>query len=117
MMVEMYRQGDLLLVKVKSIPKKAKEKKDKIILEGEVTGHAHCIEVGVVLLNNDDIFVKAEENTQLTHDEHGSIDLPEGNYKVIRQREYVDIDLDEGSKDDDDIKMDKDFTFYRFVCD
>ena len=37
-----YRQGDVLFIKIAELPPlKFKTKKDKVILEGEVTGHAH----------------------------------------------------------------------------
>lgn len=40
-----YRQGDILLIKIDELPPlKFKEKKDKVVLEGEVTGHAHKLE-------------------------------------------------------------------------
>lgn len=42
-MIKQYRHGDILLIKIDKLPKniKFKTKKSKIILEGEVTGHAH----------------------------------------------------------------------------
>jgi len=40
-----YRQGDVLLIKIDELPPlKFETKKDKVILEGEVTGHAHKLE-------------------------------------------------------------------------
>jgi len=40
-----YRQGDVLLIKIDELPPLTfKEKKDKIILKGEVNGHAHKLE-------------------------------------------------------------------------
>lgn len=40
-----YRQGDVLLIKIDELPPlRFKTKKDKVILEGEVTGHAHKLE-------------------------------------------------------------------------
>ena len=90
-----YRQGDVLVKSVTSIPKtaKAKTQKDRIVLAyGEVTGHAHAIHD----LENVDVFVTAEgktylkvkDETKLSHEEHGAIGLAPGNYEVIIQREY-----------------------------
>lgn len=40
-----YRQGDILLIKIDELPPlPLKEKKSKVVLEGEVTGHAHKLE-------------------------------------------------------------------------
>ena len=40
-----YRQGDILLIKIDELPPFTfKEKKDKVVLKGEVTGHAHRLE-------------------------------------------------------------------------
>lgn len=88
-MVEMFRQGDVLLMKIKELPKNAKVKSDNVILEGEVSGHAHVIEAGVGLMLNENLYVNAGAETKLVHDEHGPIEIPEGNYKVVRQREFV----------------------------
>ena len=90
-----FRQGDVLLRKVKSIPADAvaTEKKDRIVLAyGEVTGHSHAI----TKLDNVDVFVKGDgtmylrvkAETALQHEEHAAITLPPGNYKRVLQREY-----------------------------
>jgi len=40
-----YRQGDVLFIKIDELPPLSlKEKKSKVVLEGEVTGHAHKLE-------------------------------------------------------------------------
>ncbi|MFX1284652.1 MAG: hypothetical protein ACFFB5_13415 [Promethearchaeota archaeon] len=87
------RQGDLLLKKVKSLPKRAKSVKSDVILEGEATGHAHRIMDGEVFrfwsqTSGDQLFVKASKGATLVHEEHATIDLEPGIYEVIRQREY-----------------------------
>lgn len=109
--MKMYRQGDVLLVEVRSIPD-AKDitPRDRIVLAyGEVTGHAHAIYPEVAELSVIDKlkgvkpetkikaklwdsgaerFLQVMEKTALKHEEHASIELPVGNYQVIRQREY-----------------------------
>jgi len=93
----MYRQGDVLLVPVKSVGKvgTAFHPLDtKIVQRGETTGHAHRIEgPGVALLGYTDEqpeFVKVDPGGQafLRHEEHAEIELPEGTYRIIRQREW-----------------------------
>lgn len=87
----MYRQGDVLLRKVNTLPRKARKIKTDTILEGEVTGHAHRIEQGSIFLlsgSEDSMFVQVNPGGRLVHDEHGPIDLEPGIYEVVRQREY-----------------------------
>jgi len=92
-----YRQGDVLIESIPSLPKKlvkvARENGRLILAHGSATGHSHAIatprcdlytsakEPGVMFL---DIRAKAE----LTHDEHSTIVLPKGVYRVSRQSEY-----------------------------
>lgn len=108
--MKMFRQGDVLLIEVKAIPKSAKDvtPKDRIVLAyGEVTGHAHAVypetierkplfgkattETGLKAKLWDsgaERFLQVVEKTALKHEEHSAIDLAPGNYKVVRQREY-----------------------------
>ncbi|MFX0030003.1 MAG: hypothetical protein ACFE8B_12380 [Candidatus Hermodarchaeota archaeon] len=88
----LYRQGDILFKKIDHLPFNLIPKQTGIVAEGELTGHAHVIENGAVyeLLNSSsDLFVKAKHKTRIVHDEHLPIALEEGNYMVIRQREYL----------------------------
>lgn len=91
----MYRQGDVLIERVTQINRDQPMKREdgKVILaHGEVTGHAHAIadedvhqfaaEAGVTFLE-----IK-EAVALLKHEEHGTIELPQGRYRVTRQREY-----------------------------
>jgi hypothetical protein len=86
----MYRQGDILLRKVDSLPKKAKKKDSNVILEGEATGHAHRIQNGLIFEIGwpTEMYIKAQKGATITHDEHETIDIEPGIYQVVRQREY-----------------------------
>lgn len=88
---KIYRQGDILIKKVKFLPSDKTPKKENIIAEGEMTGHAHLLNDGALyeVLNSESLYIKANENTIITHDEHLPIKLESGNYKVVRQREYL----------------------------
>jgi hypothetical protein len=87
--MEQYRHGDLLIVRVDSVPKGCSVKKDRILAEGEVTGHHHRLsEGGTVLTKGDDMFLDIKEKAELTHEEHGPILFSTGTYRVIRQREF-----------------------------
>ena len=89
-----FRQGDVLIKKVRSIPNglKREEPEERIVLAyGEVTGHAHAIHE----LENVDVFVgdgrmylRVKDHVTLWHEEHSAIVLPPGNYERVIQREY-----------------------------
>lgn len=90
----MYRHGDLLLEPVAGIPHGAKreERKGDIILAlGEATGHAHRVKTpgAVTFLAGVDRYLVVRDQAELTHEEHATIVLPAGAYKITRQRVYV----------------------------
>lgn len=90
----MYRQGDVLIIPVKSIPESAAEmQRDNgrvILAYGEVTGHAHAIKhtSAVMLADNDNRYLRLVEEVPLIHEEHNTINLPAGNYRIVIQREW-----------------------------
>ena len=93
-----YRQGDVLLVKVESLPakkKKIERESGRIILaHGEVTGHAHAInhpgaQFWLSQVPGDrSAYLELSETTELQHEEHACITLEPGFYQVVRQREF-----------------------------
>jgi hypothetical protein len=116
---EMYRQGDVLLVKLEPhlvpfglVPLDVGQK--VILAYGEHTGHAHVLDgakVKAVLRSDHPIttwdaaaerFIQVLEGTHLRHldlprgeaptGEHADIALSPGVYRVIRQREWTDDD-------------------------
>ena len=97
----MYRQGDILIFPVAEIPTNIvpveRDKQGRLVLaEGEVTGHFHCIlDDPATLFRQADVdemadrFLSVEAEVALTHDEHATITLPPGQYRVRRQREFA----------------------------
>jgi hypothetical protein len=93
-----YRQGDVLIERVGSLPKDtkkiARENGRVVLAHGEVTGHAHAItDARCDLFSSESnagvTFLEVREAVAaLKHDEHSTIELPTGNYRVVRQREY-----------------------------
>ena len=96
----MYRQGDILIFPANELPdnlvKVQRTKRGIVLAEGEATGHAHCI------LNRDvelfrqadmdemaDRFLRVESEAQLVHDEHDTLTIPAGLWRVRHQREYA----------------------------
>ena len=87
-----WRQGDLFVETIRTIPDGAVPQAGVVLAEGEITGHCHRIEdsrsaqlfvyQGQLLLN------VVTPEARLVHDEHGPIELARGAYRVWRQREY-----------------------------
>ena len=94
MQKRVYRQGDVLLV-ADTIPEGTKlARRNRVrVAEGEATGHAHVLEPvedATVLADVDVEFVRIMgANGLLVHDEHTAIAIPEGDYRIVRQREYA----------------------------
>lgn len=86
----MYRQGDILIVKMPQLPPQRKGLETRIVAHGELTGHNHRIEGEAQLYADDrnNLWIHAQQPFDLVHDEHDAIHIPEGVYYVIRQREY-----------------------------
>ena len=94
----MYRQGDVLIIPVRSIPEKLdpidSEDGRVVLAHGEVTGHAHAIWAeGAALFRDPKLMavfmrVSGDAPVALEHEDHDSIMIPPGKYQVVRQREY-----------------------------
>ena len=94
--VSLFQQGDVILEEVVFLPitaKKVKVEKEIVLAEGEVTGHKHTITVDnpelIELYEKDgQLFVKAKDNFNVLHQEHNTITVPQGIWKVRKVREY-----------------------------
>ena len=97
--LHIFRQGDVLLVRIGDLPADAAPctvPGDVVLAYGEVTGHAHRLDPTTVKpfakggswSPTAERFIQAMEGAQLTHEEHATIALPPGNYRVVQQREY-----------------------------
>jgi hypothetical protein len=100
-LMRQFRQGDVLLIEVNSIPftkiQPIEEENGRVVLaHGEVTGHHHSFKG-----SNRISFFRADEgeggryltikdsSADLVHQEHDTIQVPAGNYKVVQQRTYT----------------------------
>jgi hypothetical protein len=92
MKTQMYRQGDVLFKTVAIIPEGGKKRVSGHILEGEVTGHIHRVaelEAAEVLECGDGLFLNVTgDGVSIVHEDHKTLNLPAGNYEIVRQREY-----------------------------
>lgn len=85
----MYRQGDVLLIKVLSLPADVKPLDHTTVAYGEATGHHHSFTSQATLFQSGPLmFVVAEPGAVLTHQEHAPIAVDPGVYEVRIQREY-----------------------------
>ena len=90
-----YRQGDILIVAVPTITGQEQEQEPNgriVLAEGEVTGHAHAIadETVTSYVGADGaLYLDAPKGAAVRHEEHATITLPPGKYRVLRQREYT----------------------------
>src|SRR5271156_264183 len=90
-----FRQGDVLLLKVDSLPDNAmagESEEARIVLAyGEVTGHAHALstEHARIYLSGDQRYIVTTAGATLVHEEHAPIALKPGVYRVVQQREFV----------------------------
>lgn len=95
---QMYRQGDFLLVKVDTLPEGLKKVNPdprrpgyNVIGWGEVTTHSHSLlekECSLKETSSGERFLTVPKSASLIHEEHATIVLPRGNYRVIQQVEY-----------------------------
>ena len=108
-MQRLYRQGDVLLVATTSIPDgtvPVKRENGRLVLaHREVTGHHHSIldrdaELVAITASADTLvtadeaaelylLVHGTEPVELTHQEHATVTVEPGVYRVVRQREYA----------------------------
>jgi hypothetical protein len=103
-----YRQGDILLERIGDLPYGLEVKLSGRINvgNGEVTGHTHVLQNALWLaeatedinrLNDfaenggDPVYVVVTEETKFTHQEHATLFIEPGNYRVVRQREYTPV--------------------------
>lgn len=94
MNTKLYRQGDVLVIPVSTIPTDTLKQTKRVTLAlGEVTGHHHSIDVMEAVgygTSEDGLasYFEASSDVELTHQEHDTITIPPGKYRSVRQSEY-----------------------------
>ena len=99
-MSKQYRQGDCFLEAVNEIPRDAKASQPRngrfVLLDGEATGHHHSVAVCddvEMFERGGTLYLRVNQETPLEHQEHNTVPLPPGNYRMTRQREYWDEEI------------------------
>ena len=100
MTMKLYRQGDVLFRRIKTLPAGERKKRENGTVAYGDTGHSHALaledrEVAEVLEIGEGLFVHVsaagihiEGGATFVHEEHGPITLPPGDYRITIQREY-----------------------------
>ena len=88
-----YRQGDVLLCRVEKVRTRCEplpaEAGRVIVAEGEQSGHAHAlVPQRARLIRGGRLLRVGAGGAALSHEEHAPILLPQGDYQILRQREY-----------------------------
>ncbi len=90
--MKIYRHGDVLIGPVESVPADARPREGLVLAHGEITGHAHRVETDAraeLFEAGRELFLRVLGSpARVVHEEHLPIELPPGNYRVWRQREY-----------------------------
>lgn len=96
MAAAMHRQGDLLLVRVETLPDGFRRRSGRggrlVLARGETTGHRHSVaaaDAELTVTDAEEVFLRVTAPTRLEHQEHRPITLEPGTYRVVRQRQYV----------------------------
>lgn len=93
------RQGDILILPVKSIPPTATQAAPTngrlVVALGEATGHHHSFHhrPGITMFRDDGaggaLYLKTTEPVPLEHQEHTALVIQPGTYRVVNQRVAV----------------------------
>lgn len=87
-----YRHGDVLIEEVSALPTSREKLPHTILAHGEMTGHCHRIkesDVADFYATGEDFHLHVRGSfATVVHEEHTSITLASGYYRVWRQREY-----------------------------
>ena len=88
----LFRQGDIYIEGVRCVPEGAIKRHDTVLAEGEATGHRHRIRdfrSANLFEFGDELFVDVvADRAEIVHEEHGTIVLNRGKYRIWRQREF-----------------------------
>ncbi len=95
----MWRQGDVLIKRVETIPPSALRLKRAVLASGDSTGHRHQIKDRRTARLFESVNARASglflevvaDEAAVSHPEHGEIVLTRGVYRVWRQREFDDL--------------------------
>lgn len=93
----LYRHGDVIIQSVDTLPEGAKKRGNVTLAHGEITGHSHRIaepKAAATYEHESNLYLEIKtETAKLIHEEHATIELPQGVYRVWQQREYTPTEI------------------------
>ncbi len=88
----LYRQGDVLIRRIAHLPIGVQAINGTTLAHGEVTGHSHRFQQSSAIQlweAGEQLFLEVKHpSALLVHEEHRAIEIPQGLYRVWKQREY-----------------------------
>ncbi len=92
-MTNYLRHGDLLFKQIDVLPSGLKALDNDIVAFGEATGHHHKLIGGQATVyeakdNSEKRYVEVKQTSQLTHQEHKTIEVPKATYEIVNEQEY-----------------------------
>jgi len=88
----LWRQGDVFIENIRLIPAGAQQQPHLVLADGELTGHSHRVadpDTALLLEWRGQLFLQViAERASVVHQEHATVTLSRGSYRVWRQREY-----------------------------
>jgi hypothetical protein len=90
----MWRHGDVMLATIEALPEGVKPHSGVVLAYGETTGHSHRFAdpstVELFRGLDDLLYVRViADEALLIHEEHKTLSIPQGIYRVWQQREYT----------------------------
>lgn len=85
------RQGDILLIKIKALPKEIEKLTDKVLAYGEATGHSHRFNNPSLVdryTADGKLYLQVYQPATIIHEEHHEQVILPGVYEQIQEREY-----------------------------
>ena len=89
-MREAIRHGDCYLKPITKLPDNLNKIDGTTIAYGEITGHSHRFENGLVQLfkdTNNQTYINVKQKSELVHEEHNAIEVLPGTYVLTMERE------------------------------
>jgi hypothetical protein len=90
--MKQFRHGDVIIQQVEHLPANPQPLPHVILAHGELTGHSHAVAPaagGKLFQSAHGMYLQiSADGLKVVHEEHASIALPQGVYRVWRQREY-----------------------------
>lgn len=88
----LWRQGDIFIETARRVPDGAAQQPHLTLADGELTGHSHRVanpDTALLFEHDGELFLQViADRAEIIHEEHGTIELLRGDYRVWRQREY-----------------------------